>query len=232
MQEITRTILEFLFVGVVGLILGLAANYYNPDGLSLTRDYFAKPGADVTTTQQAASSPGTATQPDHSDADAKERQQQTAKDQNREATNYENEYRQALKERMENLGVEIVDFEQVKAWFKDPGYEYGAYVFVDARNQEQYRQGHIPGAWLLDHFRIERYIDEVLPMCQGAEAVVVYCSGGQCEDSEYVVGDLLNFGINPSVIHLYVDGLEEWIDKGMPLELGRRNSGRMRGGQE
>jgi rhodanese-related sulfurtransferase len=230
MSEVTRTLLEFMLVGLTGLILGLAANHFNNDGLELGRDYFAKPVVNVAATQPANAgeqSTGQKGQP----AVGKTDQDRHDNEAGGGIEDYARASRKALEAQMAALGVSLVAFEQVKAWFEDPGYEYGVYVFVDARNEEQYQEGHIPGAWLLDHYRIERYIDRVLPMCRGAEKIVAYCAGGECEDSEFVVGDLITYGIDPGVIYLYADGLEDWEEKGMPVELGQRGSGRMRGGK-
>src|SRR5687767_11929765 len=47
-------------------------------------------------------------------------------------------------------GLPLVDHARVAALFRDPRHTQGLVMFVDARNEENYRQGHIPGAHLLD----------------------------------------------------------------------------------
>ena len=41
-------------------------------------------------------------------------------------------------------------------------YAYEAYVFIDARDDDHYSQGHIPGAHQFDHYRADRYQEAML----------------------------------------------------------------------
>ena len=56
----------------------------------------------------------------------------------------------------------------------------------------------------------------------GALKVIVYCGGGDCEDSVFMCRELLEADVPYDAIHLYVGGWEEWTAKGMPVEEGRQ----------
>lgn len=213
--------LEGVVIGLVGVVLGLVANFYNPDGVDLGRDYFSRAAV---AHPMPASHPQPTTAPNPTDVAPAE---EPVADSGHEG---ESELDQ-LRERLEPYGIGLVDFEQLRGWYEDPAYQAGAYVVIDARNEEEYEKGHIPGAFLVDHFRLERYIDNVLPYVLGAEKVVVHCTGGQCEDSELVAIDLFNYGVDPTVIQVFPGGIERWEKENMPVELGQRFSGRLKGGQ-
>jgi rhodanese-related sulfurtransferase len=58
---------------------------------------------------------------------------------------------------------------------------------------------------------------------------VVYCNGGNCEDSELTAALLADANIVPrEKLWVYGGGITEWATNGWPVELGERKSGRMR----
>jgi len=132
---------------------------------------------------------------------------------------------QAVRERLAQLGLNVLEHDAVVALFQDELYEAEAYVFVDARNDEHYREGHIPGAWPYDHYRFERYIDDLKPYLETAMTIVVYCYGKDCTDSELAAQQLMNLGVEREKINVYVAGIQGWKDAGLPVERGERNSG-------
>ena len=102
-------------------------------------------------------------------------------------------------------------------------------VFIDARHDPEYKEGHIPGAYQFDHYHPENYIAAVAPVCQKAEQIVVYCAGGKCEDSEYAAIFLRdNLGLPKEKLFVYAGGIGEWTGNGAPVELESRNSAKMR----
>ena len=115
----------------------------------------------------------------------------------------------------------VATFEDMVDAFNDPAYEHGLFVFVDARNDEAFGQGHIPGAIQADHYQLEKYIDAVRERAVAADKVFVYCNGGECEDSIFMCGDLLEYGIAKDVLYLYEGGWKEWVARGMPVEPAR-----------
>ncbi|MCH8149685.1 MAG: rhodanese-like domain-containing protein [Planctomycetes bacterium] len=115
---------------------------------------------------------------------------------------------------------QTIAFNEVVDAFRDAATADGAYVFVDARDDQSYEEGHVPGALQADHFRIEQYIEPVLEASEMAEMVIVYCNGGDCEDSIYVCQDLIEFDVPYDRLFLYEGGWNEWKSKDQPVAVG------------
>jgi rhodanese-related sulfurtransferase len=113
-------------------------------------------------------------------------------------------------------------------WFHDPRYAQGGVVFIDARDEQHYLEGHIPGAYEFDPYHPEKYFATVLPVCQKADLVVAYCNGGDCDDSESAAVLLRDVGIPKPKLFVYGGGITEWTTNGLPIEVGARNSGNVR----
>jgi rhodanese-related sulfurtransferase len=213
MAELKRILIEFAVVAALGLVVGLSANAMNPDGLSLGRDYFRTGMARGPDTRP---DPG-ATHPASGPTDA--------------TTSGPVDPVEKVAEALKAWGLQPIHFDEVKPLYEDPLYEVGAFTFIDAREDKHYTAGHIPGAHQLNYYFIDRYIEEVLPLAQGAEKVVVYCNGGDCEDSKLVADALRNeHGLDPAKLFVYVGGMAEWEAKDMPVEKGARGSGDISGG--
>jgi rhodanese-related sulfurtransferase len=118
----------------------------------------------------------------------------------------------------------VVDLVEVQELFQDPRRQLEQIIMVDARNRRYYEEGHIPGALHLDHFYPDQTLAEVLPAALAAELVVVYCNGGDCEDSEFVAIFLREAGVPGDRLRVYLGGMSEWRERGLPVELGHRNS--------
>lgn len=132
----------------------------------------------------------------------------------------------ALAARLQQLGMKLAVKDEVTQLFRDPGYEQGLIVFVDARNDHAYQGGHVPGAWQLDRYRPENYLPTVMPLCLSAQKVVIYCNGGSCDDSEFTAMMLRDAGIPAQNILVYEGGISEWTNA-MPFEVGVRGSGQI-----
>jgi len=213
MNEVQRTLWELVLVTAVGLVVGLTANAMSKTGLVLTRNYFQKPHRSEGPGSQAAPGAGPATvEPGRhpaslpvNDRDVPEKHVQAVID----------------------AGLQVIEHQDVVALFRDPAYVAGEVVFVDARNDELYAKGHIPSAYQLDHYQLDRYIDTVLPVCQAAVKVIVYCQGDDCEDSMFAAGDLQERGVDPQRLFVYVGGIKAWKRHKLELETGARLSGQI-----
>jgi rhodanese-related sulfurtransferase len=101
--------------------------------------------------------------------------------------------------------------------FEDPPFV----VVLDARSAEHYAAGHIPGAFLLDQFHQEETIGTLLPILKEAAMIVVYCTGGDCEDSIFLSNSLVyNHGLDTEIISIFEGGMEEWEKMGYELKEG------------
>ncbi len=195
-----------MIVAVVGALFAFAANAVSPRGLRLARNYFpgrapiSLPAA--TTTRLAPSSGET----------------------NLALASAVN----PLAARLQAKGLQLVESHQMAQLFRDPRYEQELVVFIDARDDQHYQEGHIPGAYQFNHYRAENYLATVLPVCQTAEQIVVYCTGGDCEDSEFAALFLRDVGIPQEKLFVYGAGMSEWNTSGLPVEMGARKSGNFR----
>jgi len=202
---VKKLLLEGLVVAVIGAALSFAANEISPLGLKLTRNYF--PGSTPSSPPVTASG-----NPSQGSADT-----------NAHAPSYF----ELLAARLKEHGLGVVDSNQVAQLLKDPRAEQDLILFIDARNDEHYQAGHIPGAYQFDHYHPEKYLPAVMPVCQRAQQIVVYCAGGECEDSESAAIFLAQAGIPKERLFVYGGGWTEWTNA-MPYEAGSRKSGDLR----
>lgn len=89
---------------------------------------------------------------------------------------------------------------------------------IDARTADEYEEGHIPGAVLLDYYDMGRYMERVLPALSPDGDIAIYCSGPDCDDSELLARELYTMGYRN--IMIFRGGFEEWVDSGYPVEKG------------
>jgi rhodanese-related sulfurtransferase len=117
-------------------------------------------------------------------------------------------------------GLQVMTYQEALEMFEDDGYALGTCIFVDARNDGLYQEGHIPGAFQLDHYRSDEYLPRLLPIAKSAERVVIYCEGGDCEDSLFAANDLLEADVDYEVIFLFEGGMSEWLKNDGPITEG------------
>jgi rhodanese-related sulfurtransferase len=195
---------EGALVAVIGAALAFAANALSPRGLLLTKNYF--PGTGVTLTP-----PVVAVTNATGAAPAKT-----------------NSPMELLSARFQAEGLQLADSNRVAQLFHDPSREQDGVIFIDARDEEHYQSGHIPGAYHFDRFHPENYLTNVLQVCLTAQEIVFYCNGGECDDSEHAAIMLRDsIGIAKEKLFVYGGGMTEWATNGLPIELGPRNSGQL-----
>lgn len=106
-------------------------------------------------------------------------------------------------------------------WFQSQEYASGQVVFIDARNDEAYEEGHIPGAFQVDNYNFDRDFPLFLEDIEEAEVIVVYCGGGECEDSIFVASALEGMDIARSKIRVFEGGINAWLEEDLPVDEGR-----------
>ena len=196
-----RVLQEGALVAVIGAALAFVANGLSPHRLELTRDYF--PGTKLTSPTPVAGTNLTGA-----------------------AAETTNSPLELLSVRLRENGLQLADSNKVMQLFRDPRREQDGVIFIDARDDEHYRAGHIPGAYHFDRFHPENYLTNVLQVCLTAQQIVFYCNGGDCDDSEHAAIMLRDsIGIPKEKVFVYGGGINEWTTNGLPIELGPRNSG-------
>jgi rhodanese-related sulfurtransferase len=97
-------------------------------------------------------------------------------------------------------------------------------LFLDARRTSVYEQGHIAGArtysvWESDiEDKIRKLFDERGDPSAQALPIVIYCSGGDCEDSHMLAQKL--WGIQFNNLYVYKDGFPDWQQRGGAVHTG------------
>ena len=114
-----------------------------------------------------------------------------------------------------------------KAWLEISGDDAAALhaantaPFLDARRTNVYEQGHIAGArpfsvWESDvDDKVKAFFGEGRDQSQ---PVVVYCSGGDCEDSHTLAQKLYFVGFDNVLV--YKDGFPDWQKRSLPIHTG------------
>ena len=96
-------------------------------------------------------------------------------------------------------------------------------LFLDARRTSVYREGHIAGArpfsvWESDvDEKVKRFYEEGH---EPSAPIVVYCSGGECEDSHMLAQKFYMAGFDNVLV--YKDGFPDWEKRGLPVTKGEK----------
>jgi rhodanese-related sulfurtransferase len=97
-------------------------------------------------------------------------------------------------------------------------------LFLDARRTSVYEQGHIAGArpfsvWESDiDDKVNKLYAERSDPRDQEKPIVIYCSGGDCEDSHMLAQKL--WGIQFNNIYVYKDGFPDWERRGGAIRKG------------
>jgi rhodanese-related sulfurtransferase len=198
--------LEAVVVALAGAAFAFAANELSPRGLALGRNYFPGGARQSVSPPKLTQTPPAGAPTTNADPAAAE-----------------------IEQRLKDKGLQPIDRLGAERLFRDPRFEQGLVVFVDARDADHYREGHIPGAYELDPYHPEKELSNVLAACQFAAQVVVYCTGGDCEDADSTAILLRDAGIPNQNLLVFGGGFTEWTDRHLPVEPSERNSARAPG---
>lgn len=103
--------------------------------------------------------------------------------------------------------AKAVSYAQVKKLLSDP-----SVMVIDARNDHEFAEGHLPNARNIFALEFERFIPELIGMNKDIR-IIVYCGGGQCELSHELSNNLIGLGFKK--IYIYLGGWEDWKKNGM-----------------
>ncbi len=118
-------------------------------------------------------------------------------------------------------GHEVMTFAEAMEMFNDDMYQEGTCIFIDARDDDAYQEGHVPLAYQLDNFRAEAFMEELRPIVQSADRIVVYCNGGNCDDSILVATYLIyDEDVDAERVYVFEGGMEEWVANDGPVTEG------------
>jgi rhodanese-related sulfurtransferase len=97
-------------------------------------------------------------------------------------------------------------------------------LFIDARRTSVFEEGHIAGArsmsvWESDvDDKVNALYEERSDPADQNKPIVIYCSGGACEDSHMLSQKL--WGIQFNNVYVYKDGFPDWQKRGGAVRTG------------
>jgi rhodanese-related sulfurtransferase len=97
-------------------------------------------------------------------------------------------------------------------------------LFLDARRTAAFEESHIAGArpfsvWEADiDDKVSALFDERPDPAQQNQPIVIYCTGGACEDSHMLAQKL--WGIQFNNVYVYKDGFPDWQKRGGAVRSG------------
>ncbi len=105
--------------------------------------------------------------------------------------------------------LKAIDTETAKRLF-----DMKAATFIDARQEETFTKGHIPGAVCMYAEAFDSYVPQLMQIPTDRQ-IVVYCNGGECDLSHELADKILAIGLHKKVV-VYTGGTEEWKAKNYP----------------
>jgi len=105
----------------------------------------------------------------------------------------------------------FITLKQAYGKYHDPGT-----IFLDTRDPDDYRAGHIKGAVNLPFDWFDDFWPDVEPLLDGDDEIVVYCSGAECETSLYEGRYLQELGYRR--VFIFYGGLSDWVNRGFPAD--------------
>jgi rhodanese-related sulfurtransferase len=88
--------------------------------------------------------------------------------------------------------------------------------FIDAREPDEYKSGHIQGAISLPYDYFDDYKDSVLTTLSKDAKIVTYCSGTECEASLYLARLLVQEHGYKNV-EIFFGGWAQWVKHELPI---------------
>lgn len=110
-------------------------------------------------------------------------------------------------------GLQPISLEEAKMF-----HEAGVALFLDVRDYDAYRQGHLPGARNVPIHEAEGRISEIRGMSDAGMMVITYCHGIECPLASQMAHTLKAHGI--SSVRPLVSGWSAWTGAGYPVERG------------
>lgn len=97
-------------------------------------------------------------------------------------------------------------------------FEQDEVLFVDARPESQYQEGHISGALNIPWQDVDRYFMEAAEQLEEGKIIVTYCDGESCDLSHELALFLKDMGFTD--VRVLVNGWTVWKQAGLPTEGG------------
>jgi rhodanese-related sulfurtransferase len=96
-------------------------------------------------------------------------------------------------------------------------------LFLDARSEKEYKNGHVRGALSLPWEDVEQQFIEVAENLENQKAIITYCDGENCLLSHDLALFLKDMGFKN--VYVLVNGWSIWKNAGLPVEKGGADLG-------
>ena len=185
------------YIVAISSIIGLLINFFRPDGISLTRESKKLTWADSLSLNKRLSS----------DSLKINQGKSTSKN---FAGNFQKEAEKNVASSKNSFKKPIaINLEQAYKLYK------GNIIFLDARENEDYKEGHIKNALSLPYYDFDNY-KQILRNIPESSVVVTYCAGTNC-DLSILLGKQL-FEIGYKRVYIFFGGWNDWLKAKYPIE--------------
>jgi len=120
----------------------------------------------------------------------------------------------AMERRAAEHGIEAIDLAAAQRMV-----ESGEVVVLDARKPAEFAAGHLPGAVSMPVGNAGDVFEQLQLLLPPDQPVVVYCSGGRCDDSLALGRFLRRQGLKD--VRLFAGGMDAWRSAGLEEAEGR-----------
>jgi len=185
------------YIVIVSSILGLLINFLRPEGIPLSREEKRLVWADSV---------------------------KLIKEVNSDSINVKSE-KSHSNDSASSLKEDIVGNKEIsKEPFKKPiainlkqAYELykKSIVFLDARENEDYKEGHIKNALNLPYYNFDSY-KQILNNIPKSSTIVTYCAGTDCDLSILLGKQLFESGYK--YVYVFFGGWNDWLNANYPIE--------------
>lgn len=94
-------------------------------------------------------------------------------------------------------------------------------LFLDAREPDEYAEGHIPGAINFPFEEWDQYWEDIQTQIKPELKLVCYCGGLDCEVSLDMARELKVLGY-PNA-YIFFGGISKWVELKLPLEVNHES---------
>jgi len=115
-----------------------------------------------------------------------------------------------VEEILRNSRVKRITLAEAKRFFDET-----TAIFVDSRSDEEYADGHIPGAVHMPWEEFDTFSGDLPAFIPRGTTIIAYC-GGSCESSAELADALAELGYPEA--NVFLDGWPLWVEAGYPVE--------------
>lgn len=111
----------------------------------------------------------------------------------------------------ENGETHIIQLAEAEALFKK-----NQVVFLDARDEDQFDEGHIQGARNLPWYSVDHYFADITMDLDPDTLIITYCDGEACPLSHDLAEFLRNMGFSNTKV--LINGWSVWKENHLPVQ--------------